>query len=309
MSLLIRLCKGAYFMEKNQKSALLFGLLTVLLWSTVASAFKLTLRYFDPIQLLLYASITSFFVLLVILFFQKKIKLLFTCKARDYMLMTLLGLVNPFMYYLILFKAYDLLPAQEAQPINYTWALTLSYLSVIILKHSLRKQDVAAGILCYIGIVVIVTHGDISNFSFSNLYGVLLALLSTLLWAFYWLYNTKLSVDPIVGLFFNFAIALPLIFIWALFFSEPFALNVYGVLGSIYVGIFEMGLTFVLWLKAMKLSTNASQVANLIFISPFISLLLIALIVGETILFSTFIGLLFIIIGLLVQQIKEKEER
>lgn len=296
-------------MEKNQKLALLFGLLTVLLWSTVASAFKLTLRYFDPIQLLLYASITSFLVLFGILFLQNKIKLLFTCKPRDYMIMTFLGLINPFLYYLILFKAYDLLPAQEAQPINYTWALTLSYLSVIILKHSLRKQDVLAGILCYMGIIVIVTHGDINNFAFSNLYGVLLALLSTVLWALYWLYNTKLSVDPVVGLFFNFAIALPFIFIWALFFSEPFAANMYGIFGSIYVGIFEMGLTFVLWLKAMKLSTNASQVANLIFISPFISLLLIALIVGEAILFSTFIGLLFIIIGLLVQQMKKKEER
>ena len=225
------------------------------------------------------------------------------------MIMTFLGLINPFLYYLILFKAYDLLPAQEAQPINYTWALTLSYLSVIILKHSLRKQDVLAGILCYVGIIVIVTHGDINNFAFSNLYGVLLALLSTVLWALYWLYNTKLSVDPVVGLFFNFAIALPFIFIWAFFFSDPFAINVYGIFGSIYVGIFEMGLTFVLWLKAMKLSTNASQVANLIFISPFISLLLIALIVGEAILFSTFIGLFFIIIGLLVQQMKKKEER
>ena len=58
------------------------------------------------------------------------------------------------------------------------------------------------------------------------------------------------------------------------------------------------------WLNAIKLSTNASQVANLIFISPFISLFLISFIVGETILLSTFIGLIFIIIGLVIQQKK-----
>ena len=36
----------------NQKQAMLFGLAAVLLWSTVATAFKLSLREFSPIQLL-----------------------------------------------------------------------------------------------------------------------------------------------------------------------------------------------------------------------------------------------------------------
>ena len=41
----------------DQKKAYLYGLATVLLWSTVASAFKLALRYLDPAQLLLYARV------------------------------------------------------------------------------------------------------------------------------------------------------------------------------------------------------------------------------------------------------------
>jgi len=289
-------------LEKNQKKALLLGLLAVLLWSTVASAFKLTLRYFEPAQLLLYASLVSFFILMSTLVIQKKFFLLFSYSKRDYLFLALLGLINPFIYYLILFKAYTLLPAQEAQPLNYTWALTLSYLSVVILKHSLGKWDIIAGLLCYSGVMIISTHGDVFHFSFTNLEGVFLALFSTLLWSLYWLYNARLNVDPVVGLCINFAVALPFIFTWTFFVSDPFEFNVYGFLGSVYVGIFEMGLTFVLWLNAVKCSTNASQIANLIFISPFISLLLIALIVGETILFSTFIGLVFIIIGLVVQQ-------
>ena len=50
---------------------------------------------------------------------------------NNYKKVFILGLVNPFLYYLVLFKAYDLLPAQEAQAINYTWALMLAFLSVI----------------------------------------------------------------------------------------------------------------------------------------------------------------------------------
>jgi drug/metabolite transporter (DMT)-like permease len=78
-------------------------------------------------------------------------------------------------------------------------------------------------------------------------------------------------------------------------------------LGAVYVGIFEMGITFVCWLFALKFSTNSAKVANLIFISPFLSLIFIYFLVGEQILVSTFIGLVFIITGLLIQTIKMKD--
>lgn len=289
-------------MEKNQKKAYLFALSAVLLWSTVASAFKLTLIHFDALQLLLYASFFSLCVFFVVMYSQKKFSLLWRYSKKTYLQLALLGCINPFLYYLILFRAYELLPAQEAQPINYTWALTLTYLSVFILKQKISFYDVIAGIVCYLGVFIISTHGDLWNFTFSSLTGVSLALFSTILWSLYWIYNTKLSVDPLVGLFINFLCGVPAIVIYAVVTSHPFVFNLHGFLGSMYIGIFEMGITFVLWLQAMKLSTNTAKIANLIFISPFLSLLFIFLFVGETILFSTFVGLVFIIMGLLVQQ-------
>ncbi len=75
-----------------------------------------------------------------------------------------------------------------------------------------------------------------------------------------------------------------------------------------YVGLFEMGITFVLWLSALKATTNTARISNLIFISPFISLLLLAYIIGEQIHPSTFVGLILIIFGLIVQQRKAKRK-
>jgi drug/metabolite transporter (DMT)-like permease len=69
-----------------------------------------------------------------------------------------------------------------------------------------------------------------------------------------------------------------------------------------------MGITFVLWLSALKLSENTAKVGNLIFISPFISLVFIHYLVGEDILPSTFIGLVLIVAGLLIQQLKTKSQ-
>ncbi len=291
----------------RQKYAYLYGILAVILWSTVASAFKLTLKHFTPIQLLLYSVVFSLVVLGLAIIKQKKIYLLLSYSKYDYLKLMLLGFVNPFFYYLILFKAYDLLPAQVAQPINYTWALTLGYMSFFILKHKLTIYDFLAGVICYIGILIISTKGELFSFSFTSKEGVVLAFSSTILWSLYWIYNTKLDVDEIIGLFVSFLSGFVWIFLYMLYFSKPFEPNLYGVLGSVYIGCFEMGITYIFWLKAMKLTKSSSKIANLIFISPFLSLLFIYFLVGEKILLSTFIGLGLIVFGLLLQQKKEKK--
>jgi uncharacterized membrane protein len=51
----------------NQKKATLLSLVTVAMWSTVATAFKLALARLDVLQLLFFASLTSTLVLLAVL--------------------------------------------------------------------------------------------------------------------------------------------------------------------------------------------------------------------------------------------------
>lgn len=291
---------------ENQKKATIFALLSVLLWSTVASAFKVTLRYLDPYQLLLYAAFFSIIVLGFIIIVQKKHLLLLTSDRKAILSALLLGILNPFLYYLVLFKAYDLLPAQEAQPINYTWALTLMFLSIFILKQKIGALDILAGFVGYFGVVVISTHGDITGMQFTNGLGVLLALGSTVLWALYWIFNKKSSLDPIVGLFLNFCAGFPLILLACFLFSDPLPKQTVGILGAAYVGLFEMGITFVFWLYALKYSINTAKVGNLIFISPFLSLVFIHFLVGEEIRISTLVGLVFITLSILIQRFSPK---
>ena len=206
-----------------------------------------------------------------------------------------------------MFKAYDLLPAQEAQAINYTWALMLAFLSVIFLKQKLTVKDIFAGIICYFGVLIISTKGEPFSLNFSNIDGVLLALLSTVLWSMYWIINTKQKADPIVGLFSNFLVSLPIIIIYFLI-TQPLVMpDIKGILAASYVGFFEMGITFLFWLKAMQSASSTAKIANLIFISPFLSLIFIYFIVGEQIFISTLIGLTVIILGLILQQSKSSK--
>jgi drug/metabolite transporter (DMT)-like permease len=63
-----------------------------------------------------------------------------------------------------------------------------------------------------------------------------------------------------------------------------------------------MSITFVIWLMALTNSSNTAKVSNLIYLSPFIALFFIRYTVGEKIHISTFIGLIFIVGGILIQQ-------
>ncbi len=281
----------------NDRRAGLFGLAAVLAWSTVATAFKLALRHLEPVQLLFLATVFSLVALGGVLVVRGQVGELARVTRRQHLLSLGLGLLNPFLYYLVLFKAYDLLPAQVAQPLNYTWALTLSWLSVPLLGQKLRRRDVLAGFVCYFGVVLIATRGDLTSLRVDSALGVGLALGSTILWALYWIGNRRSDLDPVVGLFMGFAWALPFVTAATAALSD-FSFGVPGLLGGLYVGFFEMGFTFVLWLMALRYASSTARVANLIFLAPFASLVFIHFILGEHIAPATLIGLALIVGGL-----------
>jgi drug/metabolite transporter (DMT)-like permease len=181
--------------------------------------------------------------------------------------------------------------------------------SIIFLKQRINFLSFIAILVSFGGTVVIAMHGNFSEFRFSDTLGVILAIGSAFFWASFWIINMKDPREAIVKMFVNFAFGAVYILAWNLFTNNIIIPDIYGLTGAIYIGIFEMGLTFVLWLTALKLSTNTARVSNLVFISPFISLMLISLVVGEKILPATVIGLVIIVAGIAIQQYSQWKEK
>lgn len=286
----------------SDRRALYYGLCAVLLWSTVATAFKLALRELDVWQLVAYSVCFSCLALFAILWRQGRLALLPRYARETPVYFLLMGLVNPVAYYLVLLRAYDLLPAQQAQAINYTWAITLALLAVPLLGHRLNRRDALALLLGYGGVLVIATRGQVLQLEFDSLEGVALALLSTLVWATYWLVSTRNQRDPVACLCLNFAVAAPVALALCALFSSLAVPGWRALAGAAYVGLFEMGLTFALWSTALRLSSGVSRIGNLIFLSPLASLVFIATILGEPIHPATLVGLALIIPAVLLQQ-------
>jgi drug/metabolite transporter (DMT)-like permease len=287
---------------KQQRRAYLLALLAILCWSTIGSAFKLSLRYLDYLDLLLYSSFIASIVLLLTIIFQQKVSLLKEIKGRDLIRSAFMGCLNPFLYYVVLLKAYELLPAQEAGTLNYIWPLVLVLISIPMLHQRISKWSFLAVLISFSGIVIISTHGQPFSMKFSNPIGVALALGSAIFWAFYWIFNLKDKREAVTKLFLNFCFGFFYTMILVMLLKGISIPSWQGIAGSVYLGFFEMGIPFVLWLSALKLSSTTAKVTNLIYLSPFISLVFIHFTVGENILFSTFAGLILIVSGIIMQQ-------
>lgn len=290
-----------------QHSAYLFTALTILFWGGAASAFKLALAWVHPFTLLAYSCLISFLFLLILLACQGKLGDIARLPPREMRRALLLGILNPFLYYIVLFKAYSLLPGQIAMSLNYGWPLMLTLLSVPILGQSLSRSQLAAVLVSFSGAIIIATKGELTSFGGVSGLGLILAAASTLIWAVFWLVNARSKQDPVLQLFLGFGAALVCIILAVPLFGGIERPPVQATLPLVYVGLFEMGLTFVLWLSALKRAKSAASIGNLIYCTPFLSLLFLHLIVGEAIHSATFIGLVLIVASLLFQEWRRKK--
>lgn len=290
----------------RQTKATLLTLLTILFWGGAASAFKIALRSVGPFPLLLASVTLSTLTLLIVLLVQGKLATLRTSPPALLVRALLLGILNPFLYYIVLFKAYALLPGQIAMALNYGWPLVLTLLSVPILGQRLTRGQLVAIGISFLGAIMIATKGQFVHFGDVSRLGVFLAAGSTLIWASFWLLNAKDGLDPVIKLFLGFCSGLLCTLLASPLFGGIDWPPAAAWPALIYIGLFEMGITFVLWLTALQLATTAARIGNLIYLTPFLSLLFLHLIIGEQIHPATFLGLALIIGSIIFQEFQAK---
>lgn len=288
---------------KNDSKAVLYACLAVLSWSTVATAFKIALRSLTYFELVLVACLTSLVIFSILLTVQRKWRLVFGLSGKQWGYFAGMGLLNPVGYYLVLFSAYSLLPAQVAQPINYAWPIVLLVLLALFDGQPIPKKKYIGMFVSLAGVVLIsVGTGNAGSMGISPA-GLLLAALSAVLWATYWLINNKQKnqTDGSVALFMTFLFGSAYMLVGATFVGVDLN-TLSGILSGMYVGGFEMGIPFIFFGLAMRTTSNPALVNQLCYLSPFMSLFFIAVVLGEPIVITTYIGLILIVLGIVFNQ-------
>lgn len=275
-----------------------YGLAAVALWSTAATAFKLALASSEPCMVVLSASVVSL-AFLAVLCASTGARLSWRIMLRALPR----GFLNPFVYYLVLLEAYDRLPAQIAMVVNYLWPVVLVLLHAAAGRRRLRAGSLLAVLISFGGVAVLALAGP-GDGGAADPAGLALALGSTVIWACYWLLGlaggpgAPESIRLLAG------------FAWGVLFLAAYAAVTGGftlpdagaVLAGVWIGLFEMGLTYVLWSRALSLAKDPAEVGSLIYLTPFLSLCLIALVLGEGIRPATLPGLALVLAGIAVQR-------
>lgn len=292
-------------MKSSGTKAWIYASLVVLFWGTVATAFKIALSGTHYLVLLFIASLTSAGVTFMDLLISNRTgelkKVLMSGKTLGRAL--IMGGLNPLLYYLVLFKAYSLLPAQIAQPLNYSWQIVLILLISFVFKQKISLRKWIGVIISFVGIVLLAGNGEVSQSGNLSSFGVILALGSSLVWGLYWIISISGDKDKSAIMFVGFIasaiILLPIIIV------GDYQLTFKATLASIYVGVFEMGLTFILWGKALHYAKDRVKITQLTYLAPVLSLIFIVLILGERVNYITITGLLLVVGGIFAGSLKE----
>ena len=289
---------------KTKNSNAYFNLaLCILLWASIPVATKKILVELNSLQSLFYLTILSTLALGIIVIFQKKTGDLKKYNRRQYGSMFFLGFLGNYLYYVFLYGALEKTTASEGFILAYTWPMLVLVLSFIFLKDKVTLQKLIGILFSFFGIIIITTKGDILSFNLTNLQGDLLALSAAFVYALFSVLAKKFNFDKTVNIFIYFLSALIFIIPTVLIFSK-IVVPSFGVwLWIIYLGIFVNGITYIFWFKALD-GGETHIVSNLVYLTPFISLIYISIFLGEKILISAVAGGVVIVFGVLSQYVK-----
>ncbi|MEL7586201.1 MAG: DMT family transporter, partial [Prolixibacteraceae bacterium] len=258
-----------------------------------------SLSYFE---MLLVASLSALFIFGAVLTVQRKWRQVRHFSLKEWRWFALVGLLNPAIYYLILFRSYELLPAQVAQPINYSWPVLLLIVLAVFASRPIPPLKYLGMAMSLLGVVFIsFGPGGLKGISFS-VPGLLLAFLSAFLWAGYWTLKTmNTKTDHVLALFMIFLFGSAYLLLGTLF-TEVDLQSSEGLLAGICVGAFEMAIPFIFFGAAIRDTNNPALINQMCYLAPFLSLFLIHRFLGEQIYISTYLGLFLIVFGIMFNE-------
>ncbi len=287
---------------KNKKSILFAGI-TILIWSTLSTVAKLVMESIPGIEALAVSSLIAFFVLLICNIFTCKLRIIKKYHRIDFLKMAGLGFLGLFIYTAFYYKGLDRLTAQQACILNYLWPIMIMIFAVIILGEKMTIFKGISMVCSFLGIVVLTMSGTKGSGGGMDRVGVLLCISAAAAYGLFSVLNKKSDYDQ--------SIAMMIIWLTTAvcsFISGPLLETWVPIRGSAWLGILWMGAAqnaaaYLLWAIALREAENTSFIANLAYLTPFLSVILSAAVLGEKITAAAIVSLVLIVGGIVLQQV------
>ncbi len=286
------------------KKSYVFAAISVFIWSTIATIAKLLLGNLTNFQVLFVSCFFAFIFLFIINVITGDIKKLKNYRFKDYIITTLVGLPGTFLYQMFYYAGTARMPASQAFIVNYLWPIMGVVFAIIILKEKLNLKKTTAIFLSFLG-VVIVTSRDLANFDKSIIIGALFCVLGAISYGAFTALTQLTDYDKKISSMIYYFNTFVLTGVWILVTGDTFALKPLSILGLAYNGIFCLAVGTTCWALALE-NGKTAKIANLAYITPFLSLIWTAVFLKDTIRPEMILGLLVIVLGILIQLKKDK---
>lgn len=283
-------------MKKNY----IYALLTVSIWSTMAAVAKMILFDIPNLETLSISSIFAFVFLLIINIKNGLIRELKQYSVKDYVIMAGLGFLGLFMYSALYYYGLTQLSSQEACIINYLWPIMLVIFSCIILKEKFTAIKGIAMLCSFVGIVILST-GNTSVANENSMSGIISCIIAAACYGLFSVLNKKVDYNQNIAMMVIWFVVAVCSAILGPITEDWKPIEGTQWLGMLWLGVVIDAVAYLLWALALKGVKNTAKIANLAYLTPFLSLVVSAVVLSEQVSFRAIVALIFIVGGILLQ--------
>ena len=283
-------------MKKNY----IYAFFTILIWATMATIVKLLLLNIPNLEALSISSIFAFLFLVVVNIKNGKLKEMRKYSVKDYFAMAGLGFLGLFMYSALYYYGLAQLTSQEACIVNYLWPIMLVMFSVIILKEKITLAKCIAMCCSFLGIVILST-GSGNTVSGNATLGIISCIVAAACYGLFSVLNKKADYDQNIAMMVIWFVVAVCAAILGSVIEEWKPIAGMQWFGMIWLGVIVDAVAYLLWALALKGVNNTAKIANLAYLTPFLSLVISAVVLRENVHARAVIALIFIVGGILLQ--------
>lgn len=281
------------------KREYIYAGISILLWSTTATATKLLLGTLNSMQIMLVSSAVAFVFLLLFNIFKGTLKEVKKYKIADHIQIFAIGTLGIFLYHLFLYLGIDKMDASQAFIINYLWPIMSVLFACIILKEKMTSKKAIAAILSFIGVIIVTANGNLFNIEKNTLLGAFYCIIAAISYGLFTVLNKQKSYNKYLSMMLYYFYAFVISFFYIILTKDGFILSFAQSMGMLWIGIFTTAIPFTAWALALEKGDTA-RVSILAYITPFLSLVWTSLLLKEFNI-NSIVGLVIIILGILVQ--------
>ena len=274
----------------------------------MAAITKMLLSDIPNLETLSVSSVFAFVFLLVINIKNGSIREIRELTVKDYGIIAGLGFLGLFMYSALYYYGLTQLSSQDACILNYLWPIMLVICSCILLKEKFTIIKGAAMFCSFLGIVVLSTgNGNIAGGNTAA--GICSCIVAAACYGLFSALNKKANYNQNISMMIIWLVVAVCSAALGLVTETWKPIEGTQWLGIIWLGVVIDAVAYLLWAMALQGVENTAKIANLAYLTPFLSLVVSAVVLKEQVQMRALVALIFIVGGILLQSFHDYAKR